>query len=209
MRLAPAPAQFWGTLLSIVALLVAGVAFVVEFQTAQPGVKNWALLLAACYLLLTVVLIASVILPNGYLRATEPVGANLEGVVELLAYSADLDVYKPEDTIEVTLYWRPLRSLNQDYKTFIHLTDAEVTTQPTQHDDDPGGDFTPTTRWMVGELVPDKHSLSLPADLPPGRYHIWADMYEFTTVRNLKVLSAKVATDGNRVLLGEIRVVAK
>jgi hypothetical protein len=83
---------------------------------------------------------------------------------------------------------------------------VEVTQQPTQHDGDPGGDFTPTTRWLPGELVPDTHTLTLPPDLPAGRYHLWADMYQYPSVRNLEVVSAEVPTDGKRVLLGEIQV---
>ena len=109
--------------------------------------------------------------------------------------------------MHLTLYWMALTELNEDYKTFIHLTDAEVTRQPTQHDGDPGGEFTPTTRWLPGELVPDSHSLTLPQDLPPGRYHLWADMYQYPSVRNLSVVSAEAPTDGKRVLLGEVQVV--
>jgi hypothetical protein len=162
----------------------------------------------ACSLLLVTILLGSLLLPNGHVRATSVVNANLEGVVELQAFTADRNHYRPGDMVEVTLYWLSLRNLDQNYKTFIHLTDAEVTTQPTQHDGDPGGDFTPTTRWLPGEIVPDTHYLTLPKDLAPGRYHLWADMYEFPTVRNLLVLSAEAPTDGKRVLLSEIEVLA-
>jgi len=165
-------------------------------------------ILIICYLLLAAVLLANLALPNGYLRATNPVNANLEDIVELQAFAADESHYRPGDTVKVTLYWMAMAPLNQDYKTFIHLTDAEVTRQPTQHDDDPGGNFTPTTRWMAGELVPDTHFLTLPGDLPPGRYNLWADMYEYPSVRNLAVLSADAETDGRRVLLSEIQVIA-
>jgi hypothetical protein len=208
VHLAYTPVQLWATVFSSLVLVAGGVVLVAQVQITGPGFSRQTLPLAACTLLFAAILIASLILPNGYVRAAAPVNANLQDSVELLAFTADWAVYRPGDTVEVTLYWRALRDLGQDYKTFIHLTDADITRQPTQHDDDPGGDYTPTTRWLPGELVPDTHRLTLPTDLPPGRYHIWADMYEFPTVRNLTVLSADAPTDGNRVLLGEVRVVS-
>ncbi len=208
VRLGFTPAQFWSTLVSILVLVAGGIVCVAQCRTADARFSWRCLLLAGCYLLSAVILIASLLFPNGSVQAADPVNANLQDAVELLAFTADWSDYRPGDAVEVTLYWRTLHSLDQNYKTFIHLTDADVTRQPTQHDGDPGGDFTPTTRWVPGELVPDTHHLTLPADLPPGRYNIWADMYEFPTVRNLTVLSAEAPTDGNRVLLGSIRVVS-
>ena len=217
LRLALTPAQQWGTLISLVASLAVGVALAAQLQilrsrsTRHPLPRSeWALavVLAVCCLLLAAVLLASLVLPNGYVRATTPVNANLQNLVELQAFSADSTRYRPGDTVAVTLYWIALSELAQDYKTSVQLTDAEVTRQPAQHDDDPGGGFTPTTRWLPGELVPDTHYLTLPNDLSPGRYDIWADMYEFPSIRNLVVLSSDLPNDGKRVLLTRIQVVA-
>ena len=127
----------------------------------------------------------SLALPNGYVRTVTQVNANLEDTAELLSFTTDRDTYRPGDTVSVTLYWRALRAPQQDYKTFVHLTDVDVTRQPAQHDGDPGGGFSPTTRWLPGELVPDTHHLTLPADLAPGRYRLWAGMYEHEPLRNL------------------------
>jgi hypothetical protein len=146
------------------------------------------------------------VLPNGRVQAVQPVGANLEGKVELLAYAKDAARYAPGETVSVTLYWLALHRPEQDYKTFVHLTDADFASQPAQHDGDPGGGFSPTTRWLPGEIVPDTHHLVLPRDLASGRYLLWAGMYAHETVRNLAVLSADVPTADDRVLLGEIEV---
>ena len=145
-------------------------------------------------------------MPNGYTRSVKQVNANLEGSVELLGLTTDRTRYHPGDTAYITLYWRALRNLDQNYKSYVHLTDAALTGQPAQHDGDPGGGFTPTTRWLPGELVADTHPLALPGDLAPGRYLLWAGMYEYEAVRNLAVLSAGVPSDSNRLLLGEIEV---
>jgi hypothetical protein len=199
------PPQLWGTLISLGAALAVSMTLVARSQVRG---RKQSLPLAASYLLLAAVLVASLALPNGLVRAVKAVNANLEDVAELLAFTTDQTAYRPGDTATVTLYWRSLRSPDQDYKTFVHLTDAALTRQPSQHDGDPGGGFTPTSRWLPGELVPDTHPLTLPTNLTPGGYLLWAGMYEHDTIRNLAVRSSEAPTADNRVLLGEIEVVA-
>jgi hypothetical protein len=215
LRLALTPAQQWGTLVSLLAgaALAAGLVRRLQWLRSAPGrierPEREGLQVAgstlACVLLI-IILLGSLFMPNGYVRDAQPIRANLENLVELQAFAIDELRYRPGDTLHLTLYWIALTELDEDYKTFIHLTDAQVTRQPTQHDGDPGGEFTPTTRWLPGELVPDSHSLTLPPDLPPGRYHLWADMYQYPSVRNLSVITSVAPTDGRRVLLGEIEV---
>jgi hypothetical protein len=207
-RLGHTPAQLWGSVLSLTTSLLIGIGVIVVAWRSAPQVRvPWGtLVLAACCLALAVALLVSLVLPNGTVQATDQVNANLEASVELLSYTTDRQAYHPGDTVSVTLYWRALRELDQDYKAFVHLTDTDMTRQPAQHDGDPNGGFTPTTRWLPGELVPDTHHLSLPSGLDPGRYRLWAGMYEHETVRNLAVLSSETPTADGRVLLGEIEV---
>jgi hypothetical protein len=199
------PPQLWGTLISLGAALAVSMTLVARSQVRG---RKQPLPLAASYLLLAAVLVASLALPNGLVRAVKAANANLEDVAELLASTTDQTAYRPGDTATVTVYWRALRTPDQDYKTFVHLTDDALTRQPSQHDGDPGGGFTPTTRWLPGELVPDTHPLTLPTNLTPGGYLLWAGMYEHDTIRNLAVRSSEAPTADNRVLLGEIEVVA-
>ena len=56
-----------------------------------------------------------------------------------------------------------------------------------QHDGDPGGGFTPTTRWRQGEIVPDRHRVPLPPGMAPGSYAIKAGLYQYEPLRNLAV----------------------
>ena len=50
--------------------------------------------------------------------------------------------------------------------------------------------------------------LTLPADLTPGSYLLWAGMYDYETVQNLEVFSSGTSAVDGRVLLGEVEVVA-
>ena len=113
-----------------------------------------------------------------------PAQATLEDVAVLVASDArarpDLGV------AEVTLYWLALRENGQDYKAFVHLLSADGGVIA-QHDGDPVGGFTPTTRWRPGEIIADRHVIALPPDLPPGEYGLRAGMYQLDPLRNLTV----------------------
>jgi hypothetical protein len=207
VRLAPTPAQRWGSVLSLLACLALGVALMARIQRSLPRRAWRSMLLCASYLLLAAVLMAGLLWPNGYVQALTPVGANLGDTAQVLAYATDEARYQPGDTILVTLYWRALRLPDRDYKAFVHLVDAGMTRQPAQHDGDPNGGFSPTTRWLPGEIVPDSHRLDLPGDLAPGLYRLWAGMYDYETVQNLEVVSSGTTAVDGRILLGEVEVV--
>jgi hypothetical protein len=140
---------------------------------------------------------------------TQPVReqVNLEDQVKLLGYRLDREVYHPGDALRITLYWLGLQEMSQNYKVFVHFTDEALTTMWAQHDGDPVGGFTPTTRWLAGEVVADQHTLFIPVETPPGTYRLFTGMYEWETVRNLTILTPEAASPNNRILLGEVQVV--
>ena len=159
-------------------------------------------------MLLAGILLIGLILPNGCMRPVHQTSANLENTVELLGSFTSSTRYHAGQTVDVTMHWLGLCSLDKDYKAFLHLTDPAMTHQPAQHDGDPGGGFTPVSRWLPGEIMPDTYHTPLPADLPPGRYLLWGGLHDYETVQGLQVLSASVSSSDSRVLLGEIEVVA-
>jgi hypothetical protein len=55
--------------------------------------------------------------------------------------------------------------------------------------------------WRSGELIADRHRLSLPPGLPGGGYTLKAGMYQFESQRNL---STEPATPDSRINLGEV-----
>ena len=70
------------------------------------------------------------------------------------------------NTLDVTLAWKAGASLKGNYKAFVHLVDAAGNIA-TQSDSVPGPDY-PTNRWIEGEVVLDRHAMSLPPSGPPG-----------------------------------------
>lgn len=102
----------------------------------------------------------------------------------------------------VDLVWLATRQVSTNDKTFVHLVDLRHQIV-TQSDSDPGSGFTPTTRWQPGELIPDRHRLTLPSALPSGTYYVMAGMYQSEPFENL--LTEPPNVDG-RVVVGEVVV---
>ncbi len=139
----------------------------------------------------------------------QPVQATLEDVAVLLAADATVLPNRlgqgtgPSDggLAEVTLYWLALREVGQDLKAFVHVLgpDGAVIAQ---HDGDPVGGYTPTSRWRPGQIIADRHVISLPAGLAAGEYPLRAGMYQVDPLRNLTV---DPPTPDNRVDVGTLR----
>ncbi len=128
----------------------------------------------------------------------QQVGARVEDVALLLGY--DVRSARGASALDVTLYWFALRDIGVDYKVFVHLLDGTGQIVA-QHDGDPVGGFTPTTRWRSGELIADRHRLTWPPGAHSEAYALKAGMYQFQPLRNLR---PEPATPDQRIYLGEV-----
>ena len=129
-----------------------------------------------------------------------PASAAVGDVALLVGY--DVAPARGAAALDVTLYWFALRDVAANYKTFVHLLGADAAVIA-QHDGDPVGGFTPTSRWRRGELIADRHRIRLPAGLPPGDYSLKAGMYQPEPLRNLPV---DPPTADGRIALGVYRL---
>jgi hypothetical protein len=155
---------------------------------------------AAAGLLLVVALLGLNRLGLGQRTWTPRPAGVVVGDVALLLGS-DVAAARGAHALDVTLYWFALRDVGADYKTFVHLLgpDGAVIAQ---HDGDPAGGFTPTSRWRSGELIADRHRVPLPSGLSAGEYGLRAGMYQPTPLRNLPV---DPPTGDGRVDVGTMR----
>ena len=92
----------------------------------------------------------------------------------------------PGETISLTVVWQTQQALEKDYTAFAHLVD-EAGQGWAGDDHAPHGGLYPTSAWGAGEMVRDTFSLTLPADSPPGLYHIQAGWYDPATGQRLPV----------------------
>jgi hypothetical protein len=124
--------------------------------------------------------------------------------ITLLGYTIPQMTLQAGDIVEVTLFWQTAVALDQRYKLFLHLLDADGQLV-SQRDSEPGGGLNPTDSWPVGEPIRDNYGLLLPATLPPGRYQLVAGLYEQSAAAPRLPLTAPSGAN-DAFLLAEIVV---
>jgi hypothetical protein len=111
-------------------------------------------------------LLPEIRLPNGLTETIRLLGYDLEPAAAV----------EPGTEITVTLYWRPVQPLSQNYSSYVHLVNS-AGQGVSQSDGQPGGVFYPSQDWQVGEHLRDRRRLAVPADAPPGLYRLRAGLY--------------------------------
>jgi len=196
-RFGPTPASLAGSGLTILAALVlCGLAW-----RGRPSGHGRALMAAAA--LLVMLCIALLLNSLGVGRTEKSIHASqvtLGDVAMLVGY--DVAPTRSADELGVTLYWFALRDVGENLKAFVHLLD-ESGKLVAQHDGDPVGGFSPTTRWQMGELIADQHRVALPPGLVSGRYALKAGLYYSDPPRNLPT---DTGTPDHRVDLGVLEL---
>ncbi len=79
--------------------------------------------------------------------------------------------------VPVDLLWQALEAPGEPLVVVIQALDEQGAVAANLEEQPLGGRY-PTTNWQPGELVRDRHTLSLPADLAPGRYRLIVGAYQ-------------------------------
>jgi len=140
------------------------------------------------------------------LRSARPVQARFGERVILLGYELDAEAIAPGERLTLTLYWQALGPVETGYTVFTHLIDAQERIWA-QHDGLPADGARPTDRWEVGELVVDRHALTVSPGALPGLYQLEVGLYRAETGARLPALDGDGRPlAGDRVLLGPVTV---
>jgi hypothetical protein len=107
----------------------------------------------------------------------------LADTVRLLGYDLGSPL-EPGGVLEVALHWQPLRPMDADYTSFVHLLDAEGQ-KVAQSDHLPGGVYYPTSLWQPGEMLLDVHRLALPEALGPAPRTLLVGFYRQPSLERL------------------------
>jgi hypothetical protein len=86
----------------------------------------------------------------------------------------------PGETLEVELVWLALATADASYRVFVHLVDG-AGALIAQSDAIPDHWTRPTTGWLPGEYIRDRHTLTLPPEAPPAPYTLRLGWYDPTT----------------------------
>ncbi len=124
---------------------------------------------------------------------------NLDNQISLLGFDPPAgNNIEAGQVLPITLYWQSLKRLPNNYQAFVHILDAQGNLVA-QHD----GLQLPTTKWGQGEVVVDRHEISLPLEIPPGQYRVQVGLYDLNSLQRLPVLD-NVSALKDVVILGNI-----
>jgi hypothetical protein len=129
-----------------------------------------------------------------------PTRANFEDGIGLVGTMFDQARVVPGGPIQITLEWLSLRASTDDYTIFLHIRDSSDATF-IQADGKPGAGSYPTNAWHPGDLIWDRHRLTVPQTARPGTYHVVVGLYRLAS---LKRLAAQV--NGERAQNDEVTV---
>ncbi len=107
----------------------------------------------------------------------QPAAAVYDDTIRLAGYDLNPAALVSGGTAEIALHWQPLKRLDADYTTFVHLVDADGV-KLAQSDHQPGGVYYPTSLWKTGEVLADRHTLTLPSSLGRPPYAIVVGLYD-------------------------------
>jgi len=129
-----------------------------------------------------------------------PLDSSLGGVVRLIG--ADVSkLPSAGEVMTVTLYWLPDAIMSEDYHSFVQLMTADGERQAGS-DHRPGEAFYPTSMWMSGDVIVDRHVIPLPTLLAPGTYDLHAGMYSYPSLKRLPLTGSNETT----IALGSVQI---
>jgi hypothetical protein len=105
-----------------------------------------------------------------------------EGGLALVGHTLPPAVATPGEALSIDIVWQATQPIPRPYTSFLHLLDQNE--QGFAGDDhEAWNGLYPTTRWVEGEMVRMRYTLTLPADLSGGLYTLHAGWYDDALVR--------------------------
>lgn len=118
---------------------------------------------------------------EGYEPVSQPavqhgLQADFDEALALAGFGLSSATPDPGDEVEITLNWQALEQVGPAYTALLHLLAPDGTGVAGLDEPVLGGLYQPDL-WPEGTTMPDRHRLTLPADLPPGRYRLDLGLY--------------------------------
>lgn len=80
--------------------------------------------------------------------------------------------YRPGETVHLTVLWQATAWTGADLQSGLRLESLGDDVPLAERWDRPNLGRTPTAKWVLGELVPDDLSVTIPPGTPPGQYRL-------------------------------------
>ncbi len=145
------------------------------------------------------------------LNVPNPVRVNFGNLLELVGYQITDLTPQAGETTQLTLYWRGLEKMPDDYKVFANIIDPTTLTKYASSDGMPVDWNAPTSTWQPGEIIEDVRNLTVNADTPttPGIYELELGLYREApdgTFPRLRIITPDGGQADDFIYLSRIRV---
>ena len=143
------------------------------------------------------------------LGVPNPIRINFDNQIELVGYEMTDLSPAAGDTVELTLYWRGMRAIGQNYKVFANILDPKTLTKYATSDGMPVNWNAPTSTWKPGEIIKDVHTLKVDPNTPPGIYETeigWYLQTEDGSFPRLRIVTPDGGMADNYLNLSRVRV---
>ncbi len=134
-----------------------------------------------------------------------PLDVQADDIIRLAGYDLPDAPFHPGQSLPLTLYWRGLAPMDEDYQVFVHLLD-ESGQQVAGFDKTPVDGWWPTSLWEPGQTFADDYPLVIPADLPAGQYQLRAGLYRLQDMYRLPLSGPPEQLRDNAAVLTNIAV---
>ena len=134
-------------------------------------------------------------------QATGPFGA---GVIRLVSYQLPAAVISPGESFRAIFYFVNLAPIDSNLNVLVRIVGQDGQ-ELSRSEGWPWGSA--TSGWQQGEVWPDGHELSIPADVAPGWYRVDVGFYDPATQELLDATQVRSGeTIGDVIALDYIRV---
>ena len=145
------------------------------------------------------------LVPDEWPVAPEATLAVIGEQVALKAVTLSETAVSPGDTVTILITWEVLAAPNRDLTTLVHLAESDQPPLATGDSPPLNGRY-PTHVWAPGEVIEDRYTLTIPADLPPGNYPLWIGLYDSETIVPLPVMRDGEVLPNGRFPIGTLAV---
>jgi|GEM_PF-1002645 len=133
-----------------------------------------------------------------------PLQIRLGDSLDLAGFQLDKDHLRPNEVLDLTLYWRALQPQTASYTIFRHLYNEQLG-WAAQFDDLPLEGRYPTSCWQPGEIVADRASIPISPQAVPGRYNLSVGLYDLAA-DNQRLPISGLDTEAGAILLSQIQI---
>ena len=137
-----------------------------------------------------------------------PVTINFGDLIMLDGYAISDLSPTAGDAVEITLHWRGLTAIEEDYKVFVNIINPQTLTKYAASDGMPANWTAPTSTWEPGEIIEDTHLLNVDPSAPPGIYEVELGLYREaeTGLQRLRIHTPDGGQADNYLYLTRVRI---